>query len=200
MPIEIFDTDPAELRIIKSGNLPTALFFLILGLMFQILFVWGLLTFTAASGIWALLTLGIIQSELFPYLSIVFMFGGGCLLVSVREFGWKEYTLVKNGKEGRIIFGSAFFRWHREQEILKNQVQAIRVHIIPLDMVGMVNRYQLEMDYQITPGSDLSTLLIFVDKEGNTKTMVARLASKVQLLLGEEIKFEELAAKPPSIE
>ncbi|MFW9779794.1 MAG: hypothetical protein ACFFE8_13145 [Candidatus Heimdallarchaeota archaeon] len=200
MPTEIFDTDPKELRIIRSGNRITALFFLILGLMFQILFVWGLLTFAEASGIWALLTLGVIQSELFPYLSIVFMFGGGCLLVALREVGWMEYTLVKNGKEGRIILGSAFLRWKREQEILKNQVQVIRIHIIPLDMIGMVNRYQLEMDYEIAPGSDLSTLLIFVDKEGNAKTTVSRLASKVHLLLGEEIKFEELIATPPVAE
>lgn len=200
MSTEIIESDPNKLQFVKRGNKRSGFFFLLMGLMFQILFLWGLWMVADQSGIWTFFTLGIIQSEIFPYLSIVFMFGGGCFLIVFREFGWKEHITIMNTGSSRILIGTHFFRWQRGQEILTDQIRTIRIHTIPLDLIGMINRYQLEIDYWLTDKTKLRTLLIYVDKEGKSRSTVTRLASKIHVLLGEGIQIEETTSAAPIAE
>lgn len=200
MPTIIDESKSDKISIIKSGRKRIAFFFLLLGMMFQTLFVWGLWTISDLSGIWTFLILGIIQSEIFPFLSVIFLFGGGCFLIVFRELGWKEHIMIMNSDVGRILIGVQFFRWQRSQEILRDQIQTIRIHTIPLDRIGMLNRHQLEIDYWLKDKTNLTTYLIYVDNEGETRSTVTRLASKIHVLLGEEIQLEETTSAAPLAE
>ncbi|MFX0209581.1 MAG: hypothetical protein ACFFDT_26600 [Candidatus Hodarchaeota archaeon] len=175
-----------ELEIIRSGSKLKSLFFGILGIMFQTLFIWGYWSFLDNTGPWAFLWLGLINSEWFPFISILFLFGGGCFLIAAREIGWIETWIIKKElipQTPGIRKRWQFFRWSREKNISKDQIYSLRIHTVPLDRIKLFNRYQLEIGYLDAVDSTLSNLVIYTDETKSAAATTLRLAQKIKEIL-----------------
>jgi hypothetical protein len=186
MTIELKESNPNELWIIRSGSKLKSLFFGIIGIMFQTLFIWGYWSFLDNTGPWAFLWLSLINSELFPFISILFLFGGGCFLIAAREIGWIESWIIKKElfpKTPGIQKRWQFFKWSREKNVSKDQIYSLRIHTIPLDRLKLFNRYQLEIGYLDAVDSTLSNLVIYTDESEMAAATTLRLAQKIKEIL-----------------
>ncbi len=193
--IDLYESE-TDVKISKKGSKQRGFFFLILGLIFQILFLWGYWSFLDASGSWATFWLTIINSEYFPFSTILFIFGAGCLLIAIREFRWQEAWIIKTtlfpetpGVQKRW----KLFKWSGSKEIVQNQIVTLRIHTIPLDKYKLYQRYLLEIDYQETSDSNVKTLVLYKENDDSTHSTTMRLAGKIQeiLAISEEIERTE---------
>jgi hypothetical protein len=140
--------------------------------------------------------LGLINSEFFPFTSLLFLFGGGCFLIAIKEGLWIESWIAKKelvpntpGLQKRW----QLFRWSKAKSITKGQIRSLRVHKIPLDTLKLFNRYQFEVDYQGTDDSPLETAILYSDDNESASTTAFRLAKKIQGILSfpKEIEKKE---------
>ena len=196
MTTDIDESNPGELLIIQRGNKLQSIFFVVMGIFFQVLFIWAYWSFLDASGPWAFFWLGLINSEFFPFTSLLFLFGGGCFLVAIKEGLWIESWIAKKelvpntpGLQKRW----QLLRWSRTKSITKDQIRSIRVHKIPLDTLKLFNRYQFEVDYQGIDDSPPKTAILYSDDKESASATVFRLAKKIQDILNfpEEIEKKE---------
>ncbi|MFX1505065.1 MAG: hypothetical protein ACFFDC_03020 [Promethearchaeota archaeon] len=196
MTTDIDESNSGELWIIQRGNKLQSIFFALMGMLFQILFIWAYWSFLDTSGPWAFFWLGLINSEFFPFTSLLFLFGGGCFLVAIKEGLWIESWIAKKelvpntpGLQKRW----QLFRWSRTKSITKDQIRSLRVHKIPLDTLKLFNRYQFEVDYQGTGDSPLETAILYSDDNESASTTAFRLAKKIHEILDfpKEIKKKE---------
>ncbi|MHA2224504.1 MAG: hypothetical protein ACXAC8_04835 [Candidatus Hodarchaeales archaeon] len=199
MTIEFDEANPKELRIIKRGSKLRSLFFALMGLLFQILFVWGYWSFLDTTGPWVFFLLGIINSEMFPFTAVLFLFGGGCFLIAIKEGVWIECWIInkkvspeRHGIERR----QQLFRWTRSTFVLKNHIQALRIHTIPLDRIKSYNRYQLEIDYFVSSESPVENLVIYSDDSENAHATILRITQKIHELLEISQEIEGTEASP----
>jgi len=186
MTIDINESNPDELWIIQRGSKLQSVFFAIMGFLFQVLFLWAYWSFLDTSGPWAFFWLGLINSDFFPFTSLLFLFGGGCFLVAIKEgllieawIIYKEITLNTPGIE-KIWQLS---RWSRKVEISRDQIRSLRIHKIPLDTLKLFNRYQLEIDYQKTDTSPLETSILYSADNESASAKITQLARKIQEIL-----------------
>ena len=100
--ITLHESISDEIKIVKKGSKERGLFFGILGSLFQIIFLWGYWSFLDETGPWAIFWLSIINSEFFPFTFLLFVFGAGCILVAIREFGWEESLVIKTKLSNEI--------------------------------------------------------------------------------------------------
>lgn len=148
------------------GNKGRGIFFGVLGLLFEIIF--GFIWFSVASSDPELsfLFFTLLNSEMVPFLFIAFTFGGGCLLVALKEFGWEESIHVKraffDGKPGIRKISKLFF-WSRNFDIQTSQIIVLRLHSVLLDRIGMNKVHLIEIDYRLSSDSHLETLILYKD-------------------------------------
>jgi hypothetical protein len=198
MPITFDESKKDELKIIQRGSTPRALFFFTMGLIAQILLVWGYWNFLDATGPWAFFWLGVISSELFPFFQTIFLFGGGCFLVTLREAGWTELWIIKKDlfpDSAGIQQKKVLFRWSRIKTISKNQIKTINLHIIPLDRLKLFNRYQIEIQYRLSANGPPESDILYKDDSESAKSKVFHLVQRIQEILDIEVK--ETEAEPP---
>ncbi|UCG00980.1 MAG: hypothetical protein JSW11_15350 [Candidatus Heimdallarchaeota archaeon] len=196
MTFDINESNPNELWITHHGSKLKSLFFMIMGFLFQVLFVWAYWSFLDASGPWAFFWLGLINSDLFPFTSLLFLFGGGCFLIAIKEGMWTESWIIKKElslKTPGIQKQWQLFQWSRMKTISRNQIRSLRIHIIPLDTLKLFNRYQLEVDYQLSDDSPLETSILYSDETRLAGARTNQLAKKIQetLNLSERIDMKE---------
>ena len=128
MTIDIDESNPDELWIIRQGSKLQSIFFAIMGFLFQVLFVWAYWSFLDASGPWAFFWLGLINSEFFPLTSLLFLFGGGCFLVAIKEAFWIECWIIKRElslKTPGIQKQWQLFSWSRTKTISKDTFESV---------------------------------------------------------------------------
>ena len=186
MVIDINESNPGELWIIQRGSKFQGIFFAVMGFLFQVLFVWAYWSFLDASGPWAFFWLGLINSEFFPFTSLLFLFGGGCFLLAIKEGilieCWiitKEMYVNTPGIQKRW----QLLRWSRKLEIPRYQIRSLRIHKIPLDTLKLFNRYQLEVDYQKNDTSPLETSILYSADNESAGVKTTQLARKIQTIL-----------------
>jgi hypothetical protein len=164
--------------------------------LFQIIFLWGYWSFLDETGPWAIFWLSIINSEFYPFTFILFIFGAGCILVAIREFGWEESLVIKT-KLSKEIPGLKkelrLFRWSRVTIILTNQIVSLRLHSIQLDQFSINKAYQIELDYREKTNSSLKTIVVYKENEATTHSPAKRLVEKIHeiLSLSDEIEKTE---------
>ena len=184
--ITLHESISDEIKIVKKGSKERGLFFGILGSLFQIIFLWGYWSFLDETGPWAIFWLSVINSEFYPFTFILFVFGAGCILVAIREFGWEESLIIKtklsNGIPG-VKKELRLFRWSRTTTILNNQIVTLRLHSIQLDQFGINKAYQIELDYREEINSSLKTIKVYRDNEDKINTAVQRLVEKIHRIL-----------------
>jgi len=203
MTVELKESNPNELGIIRSGSKLKSLFFGILGIMFQTLFIWGYWSFLDTSGPWAFFWFGLINSELFPFISVLFLFGGGCFLIAIREIGWVESWIIKKElfpQTPGIQKRWQFFKWSKEKYISKDQIYSLRIHTVPLDRIKLFNRYQLELGYLDAIDSTLSNLVIYTDESEFAAATILRLAQKIKEILEFQKDIERTEAPNSTLE
>ncbi len=199
--VTISESSSNEIKIVRKGSKERGLFFGIMGSLFQIIFIWGYWRFLDETGPWAIFWLSIINSEFYPFTFILFVFGAGCILVAIREFGWEESLVIKT-KLSKEIPGlkkeSRLFRWSRITTILNNQIVTLRLHSIQLDQFNINKAYQIELDYREETNSTLKTIKIYRDNEDNIHTTAKRLVEKIHRILSlpGEIEKTESAILP----
>ena len=200
--INLFESE-TEVRLTKRGNKQRGLFFFILGIMFQMLFVWGYWSLLEVTGSEAIFWLTIINSEYFPFITILFIFGAGCILIAIREFGWQEAWIIKTTllpNTPGIQTKWKLFWYSGSKEIVQNQIMTIRIHSIPLDKYKLYQQYQLEVDYSNTDESDVKTVVLYKDESNSTTSTAERLATKIHEILGMTNEIERTQAADPVIE
>lgn len=186
MTIDIDESNPDELWIIRRGSKLQSFFFAVIGFLFQLLFVWAYWSFLDATGPWAFLWLSLINSDYFPFVSLLFLFGGGCFLIALKEGGWIESWIIKkelSSKTPGIQKQWKLFKWSRSKIISKDQIRSLRIHTIPLDTLKLFNRYQLEVDHQGSINSPLETFVLYSDDSELACGTILRLAEKIQEML-----------------
>lgn len=184
--VQIDESNVDELRIIQKGSKYRGFFFVLMGSLFQILFLWAYWSFLDTTGPWAIFWLSLINSDFFPFLSILVLFGGGCFLIAVREFGWIVTIIIKKSllhKTPGIQKSWQLFRWTRDEMILNKQILSLRIHTIPLDKLKLHNSYRLEITYRNSRGASLENLVLYTDDSELARVMTSRLAKKVQEIL-----------------
>jgi hypothetical protein len=197
MTTDIDGSNPDELWIIQRGSKPLSIFFALMGLIFQVLFIWAYWSFLDVSGPWAFFWLGLINSEFFPFTSLLFLFGGGCFLVAIKEGFWIESWIIKKEltlNTPGLLQKWQLFRWTRTKKLTKEQIQTLRIHKIPLDTLKLFNRYQLEVDYQDSDNSLLETFILYSDDTELASATVNRLADTIQEILNINEKIERKEA------
>jgi len=198
MPIIIDESKKDELKIIQRGSTSRALFFFIMGLIAQLLLIWGYWNFLEVTGPWTFFWLGMISSEFFPFFQTLFLFGGGCFLITIREVGWTELWIIKKelfpDSDG-IQNIKMLFRWPRTKSIVKDQITTLRLHVVPLDRLKLYNRYQIEIDYRLTPNSSLESEILYKDDGETAKSNVFYLVRKIQEIL--KLETQKTEAEPP---
>jgi hypothetical protein len=192
--IAIHESTSDEIRIVRKGSKERGFFFIILGSLFQIIFLWGYWSFLDETGPWAIFWLSIINSEFFPFTFVLFVFGAGCILVAIREFGWVESLVIKK-KLSKEIPGLQkelrLFRWSRTTTILNKQIVTLRLHSILLDQVGMNKSYQIELDYWEEPNSSTKTLIVYKSHEDKMYFPAQRLTEKIHEILSLSAEIEK---------
>ena len=186
MTIDINEPNPDELWIIQRGSKLQSVFFAVMGFLFQVLFIWAYWSFLDTSGPWAFFWLGLINSEFFPFTSLLFLFGGGCFLIAIKEgflieswIIYKQIALNTPGIEKRWQLS----RLSRKVVISRDQIRSLRIHKIPLDTLKLFNRYQLEVDYQKTDTSTLETSILYSADNEFASAKITQLARKIQGIL-----------------
>jgi hypothetical protein len=200
--IHLYESE-TEVRLTKRGNKQRGLFFLILGTIFQILFVWGYWSFLDATGPAATFWLAIINSEYLPFTTILFIFGAGCILIAIREFGWQEAWIIKTTllpNNPGIEKKWKLFWYSKSKKIVQNQIITIRMHSIPLDKYKLYQQYQLELDYTDTDESKAKTVVLYKDEDITTASTAERLATKIHEILGISTEIERTQASNPIVE
>jgi hypothetical protein len=178
----------------RKGNKRRGIFFGTLGVLFEIIsfLVWFSLSSTDPELLFLLFTL--FNSEMFPFLFIVFVFGAGCFLIALRDFGWEESIyittdLIQNvpgiRKELR------FFWWSRTTDILQTQIVTLRLHSILLDEFGINKSYLIELDYQKNAKSFIESLVLYKEPQDKTYEPALSLVNKIQDLLSLPQEFEK---------
>ena len=197
--INLYESE-TEVRLTKRGNKQRGLFFLILGVMFQILFLVGYWPFLDLTDLRTTFWRMIINSEYFPFITILFIFGAGCILIAIREFGWQEEWIINTSllpDMPGIQKKWTLFWYSGRKNISQNQIVAIRIHSIPLDKYKVYQQKQLEIDYVDTDESDVKTVVLYKDEENLTSSTAERLATKIHAILGISTEIERSQAAPP---
>ncbi|MFX1285001.1 MAG: hypothetical protein ACFFB5_15170 [Promethearchaeota archaeon] len=196
------ESNPDELHIIRRGNKLQSVFFVIMGFFFQLLFVWAYWSLLDATGPWAFFWLGLINSDYFPFISLLFLFGGGCFLIAIKEGGWIESWIIRRElptKKPGIQKQWQLFKWSGVKTVPKDQIRSVRVHTIPLDTLKLFNRYQLEVDCQITPNSPIETHVLYSDDSELAGGTIIRLANQIQEILNLTEGVERTEAPYPTL-
>ncbi|MHA2245430.1 MAG: hypothetical protein ACXADY_10735 [Candidatus Hodarchaeales archaeon] len=199
MPTEVDESNKDELSIIQRGSKQRSIFFACMGLLFQILLMWSFWTFLDITGSWAFFWLGIINSEFFPFISILFLFGGGCFLLALREGGWVESWIIKKDlipESPGILKKYQLFMLSRSIIIPRNQIQTLRIHSIPLDRIKVFNSYRIEIDYRLSFETPLETLVIFSDDSEFAGAITQRLAQKIREILELSTEIDHTESSP----
>ncbi|MHA1966396.1 MAG: hypothetical protein ACW964_01215, partial [Candidatus Hodarchaeales archaeon] len=102
------------------------------------------LSFVDSTGSFSFIWLTIIYSDLIPFIPILFMFGGGCFLIAMKEFFWLEGWRLK---DGQFTIYWQFFRLKKQKFVPFSQIQNISINKIPLDQIGIFTQNRLEIDY-----------------------------------------------------
>lgn len=203
MTSTFIESNPDELWIIRRGNKLQSVFFVIMGFFFQLLFVWAYWSFLDATGPWAFFWLGLINSDYFPFTSLLFLFGGGCFLIAIKEGGWIESWIIKkelSTKTPGVQKQWQLFKWSRVKTFPKDQIRSVRIHTIPLDTLKLFNRYQLEVDYQGTLHSPIETYVLYSDDSELAGATIIRLADQIQEILNLIEGIERTEAPYPTLE
>lgn len=204
MDIEVQELTSSKLIIIKHGNNLRGIFFLFMGLLFQILFLWMFWSFLDTTGPWAYFWLGLIYSDFFPFTSVLIFFGGACIVIAIRDLLWKECWIIDreltNGESG-IEKQICIFRWKKILLIQKVHITSICVHKIPLDSLQYFNQYRLELDYQINNESPVKKEFLYQNDKLSAAGITLQLAKKILDILELDLDIEQTEAlKPVTIE
>jgi hypothetical protein len=165
-----------------------------MGVLFQVIFVWGYWSFLDESGPWAFVWLTLINSEFFPYTFILFVFGAGCILLALREFGWSEAIVVKptlSPEQPGIRKEIRLFQWSRATDILKDQIVTLRLHAILLDEFGINKSYQIEVDYRENRESEIETLILYKEHEDKLYEPTIKIINKIHEILSLNTEIEK---------
>ncbi len=198
MPTTFDESKKGELRIIQRGSTHRVLFFFSMGVIVQLLLVLGYWHFIETMGFWAFFWLGVLSSEFFPIFQTIFLFGGGCFLISVHEAGWRELWIIKKDlhpDSAGIRQIKTLFKWSRMKTISKDQIKMINLHIIPLDKLKLINRYQIEIKYRLSADGPLENEILYKDVNGSAKSEVFHLTKRIQEIL--DIRVQKTEAAPP---
>ena len=176
-----YETDSSmEVEFLKRGRKATGLFFLILGTLFQIIFIWMYWSFIDSTGQFSFIWLTIIYSDLIPFIPILFMFGGGCFLIAMKEFFWLEGWHLK---DGQLTIYWQFFRFKKRKFVPFSQIQTIRVNKIPLDKIGIFSQRRLEIDYLEPNQESVVTVTLFIEESSDTTSTCYILERKIKQIL-----------------
>ena len=194
--MEVYDSLSDEVRIIRKGSRKRGVFFILLGLIFQIIFLFGYWSFLDETGSLAIIWLTIANNEYFPFTFILFVFGAGCILAAVRDFGWEESLIIKVNLSKELpglLRTQSLFWWSRSSIILNEQIVVLRLHSILLDEFGVNKSHQVELEYREEPNSRLNTIIIYNDIEDRVSSRSKQLVEKIHriLELSEEIEITE---------
>ncbi|UCE14994.1 MAG: hypothetical protein JSV04_07395 [Candidatus Heimdallarchaeota archaeon] len=197
--IQIDESRQDELRIIQKGSKRRGLYFVLMGSIFQILFLWAYWSFLDTSGPWAIVWLSLINSDFLPFISILFLFGGGCFLIAIRELGWIVTLTVKRDlldETPGIQRSLQLFSWTRLEMVLNKQINSLRIHTVALDKLELHKRYHLEITYQ-NSRNVVENLVLYTDDGELASAMTLQLATKIQeiLKLPGEIERTESSTK-----
>ncbi|MFX0125944.1 MAG: hypothetical protein ACFFAE_20150 [Candidatus Hodarchaeota archaeon] len=195
MTIDIDESNPDEICIILRGSKLQSIFFAVMGFFFQVLFIWAYWSFLDVSGPWAFFWLGLINSDFFPFTSLLFLFGGGCFLIAIKEGIWIERWIIKKELSLQIPGIQRqwqLYKWSRIKTIPRDQIRSLRIHTIPLDNLKLFNRYQLELDYQGVDNSPLETSILYSDDSELAGAVILRLADKIKEILNLTEKIERI--------
>ncbi|MFX0015492.1 MAG: hypothetical protein ACFFB2_12335 [Promethearchaeota archaeon] len=198
----LIESHPEKIQIIQRGNKLQSVFFIVMGCFFQLLFVWAYWSFLDATGPWAFFWLGLINSDYFPFISLLFLFGGGCFLIAIKEGAWIESWIIKKELSPKIPEVQKkwqLFKWSGVKTIPKDQIRSIRVHTIPLDTLKILNRYQLEIDCQGTSNSSAETHVLYSDDSKLAGATIIQLAHQIQEILNLTKGIEQIEAPYPAL-
>lgn len=176
-----YETDSSmKVEFFKRGRKVTGLFFMILGTLFQIFFIWIYWSFVDSTGQFSFIWLTIIYSDLIPFIPILFMFGGGCFLIAMKEFFWVEGWSLKD--EQFIIYWQ-FFRLKKQRIVSFSQIQTTRINKIPLDQIGIFTQNRLEIDYCKPNQESVVTETLFIEESSDTTSTCYILERKIKQIL-----------------
>jgi hypothetical protein len=165
-----------------------------MGVLFEILFFWGLWSFLNNSGRWADFFLLIIYSDFFPFTSLLFLFGAGCFLMFIKEMWWVESLFIKKNLEYSqpgIQKEWQFLRWSgRIVKIQKDDILILRVHSFSIDKFNLHKVKQIEIDYQLPEKKSPETFVLYKEHGNGLKLPISRLAHDIQDILGINTEIE----------
>ena len=175
-----------EIRILDRGSKKQGIFFVVLGLLFQIAFLLGYWSFLDQPGPWGFIWLTIINSDFFPFTFLLFIFGAACILAALKQFGWQEEILISSRLESNIPGVRKtirFFRWNRPVNIFNDQIISLRLHSVLLDQIGINKLYQIELDYRKSSETLVETIILYKENEDKNYQTPKRLIDKIHAIL-----------------
>ena len=197
MTLQISHKESEEIHFIQRGKTSTGIFFGLMGVVFEILFFWGLWSFLNNSGRWADFFLLIIHSDIFPFTSLLFLFGAGCFLMFFKEMWWVESLSIRKNvafSEPEIQKDWRFLRWSgKSLKIHKDDILTLRVHSISLDKFNLYKLKQIEIDYQSAEKTSCNTVVVYREQVADSKVSINRLVQDIQdiLEISHEIEYTE---------
>lgn len=182
--VEFVRQDPDHLFLRETGSPERGLFFITLGVLFEVLFVYGYWSLLDATGQWSWLWQTTLESELLPFTPLLLLFGGGCVLAGLKELFWQEIWLVQRSSatsEPIITRTLCFGSWRRETVFRKKFITRVELRTIPLDSTGSYLRYRLEFDVQQGENEPKEWVLFEGDGElgGSDAYQIARATSDI---------------------
>ena len=197
MTLQISHKESEEIHFIQRGKTSTGIFFGLMGVLFEILFFWGLWSFLNNSGRWADFFLLVINSDIFPFTSLLFLFGAGCFLMFFKEMWWIESLSIRKNvafsKPG-IQKDWRFLRWAgRSLKIYKDDILTLRVHSISLNKFSLYKLRQIEIDYQSPEKNSFNTVVLYREQEADSTISINKLIHDIQEILeiSQEIEYTE---------
>ncbi len=188
-----------DIWIKRRGSRNRGIFFGILGFLFEIIFVYIWVSLRSSDPELLYLIFTLYNTEVTPFLFIFFVFGAGCFLITLREFGWEESILIKQNlvqNTPGIRKQFRFFSWIRAVDIPKERIIALRLHTIFMDQLGLNKSYHIEVDYQETTNSPVTTLVLFRDYKDTLTEPAASLVNKIHDILALPEEIEKTESKP----
>ncbi|MHA2248591.1 MAG: hypothetical protein ACXADY_26835 [Candidatus Hodarchaeales archaeon] len=180
MPYYYETNSSKKIEFFKRGRKTIGLFFMILGTLFQILFIWMYWSFVDSTGQFSFIWLTIIYSDLIPFIPILFMFGGGCFLIAMKEFFWLEGWCLE---DGQFTLYWQFFILKKEKFVPFSQIKKIRINKIPIDKIGIFSQRRLEIDYLEPNQESVVTVTLFIEESSDTTSTCYILERKAKQIL-----------------
>jgi hypothetical protein len=187
-----------DVLITRRGNRKRGLFFGVMGVFFEVIFLFTWFFLATSDPEFLFFLFFLYNSEMTPFLFIAFTFGGGCLLIALKEFGWEESIHIKKvlmDEKPGIRKVSQLLFWSRILDIQNTQIISLRLHSIFLDRIGMNKTHQIEIDYRLSSNSSLDTLILYKDSNDRYFEPASTLVIKIHdvLALTEDIERTESA-------